>query len=434
MKTPSRTLIALVASLFAACGGGGSSNGEVVVDDMSTEPVDVDPDAPSEPTDPEPTESDLAVDAGYGRIAGVGREIQLIATVEGSAEPTLLWSQVSGTEVSLRDPETATPSFVTPVILEPEMLVFELTADDGAGTASDRVVVEVWIPADGEADPTQLGDFSGFEPWACDVDPVSSPELTIEVSDSSIVYSGNGIPDHATGTFPNNGNPNAIQASPRTFEIPRTPALTEEPTPMAEFGITLDGVKLERDTAESYRNEGQWRYEAVTPGLALGSTADAEFRWLGTDCNNAHVQPTGAYHYHGLPEGLINRLGEGTSEPEMILGGYAADGHPFYLRYGYADPMDASSGLVVVQASWELREGTRDSGPGGSFDGTFREDWEFVADSGDLDECGGRFGVTPEYPDGTYHYYLTDDYPYIPRCVLGVPSDSFRAMGGGPMP
>jgi hypothetical protein len=51
--------------------------------------------------------------------------------------------------------------------------------------------------------------------------------------------------------------------------------------------------------------------------------------------------------------------------------------------------------------------------------GTFAQDWEYVANSGDLDECNGRYGVTPEFPDGIYHYYATDTYPYFQRCVKG---------------
>ncbi|MGB1090969.1 MAG: YHYH protein [Oceanobacter sp.] len=50
---------------------------------------------------------------------------------------------------------------------------------------------------------------------------------------------------------------------------------------------------------------------------------------------------------------------------------------------------------------------------------------------GDLDECNGCYGVTPEYPEGIYHYYITDDYPYIARCVHGDPDSSFRVMMGG---
>ena len=51
--------------------------------------------------------------------------------------------------------------------------------------------------------------------------------------------------------------------------------------------------------------------------------------------------------------------------------------------------------------------------------GAFTQDWEYVAGLGDLDECNGRFGTTPEFPGGIYHYYTTDSYPYVQRCVKG---------------
>ncbi|HBL47569.1 MAG TPA: hypothetical protein DDZ90_29705, partial [Planctomycetaceae bacterium] len=66
------------------------------------------------------------------------------------------------------------------------------------------------------------------------------------------------------------------------------------------------------------------------------------------------------------------------------------------------------------------------------YDGTFVADYEFVKDSGDLDECNGRLGVTPEYPDGIYHYYLTEAFPYIPRYFRGTPDPSFQKRGPGP--
>jgi hypothetical protein len=91
-----------------------------------------------------------------------------------------------------------------------------------------------------------------------------------------------------------------------------------------------------------------------------------------------------------------------------------------------------------MTGSYELKSGTRPSGPGGTYDGTFVQDWQYVAASGDLDDCNGRFGITPEYPAGTYHYYLTDDYPYIPDCVYGKIVDSSFSNApsgaGGPPP
>jgi hypothetical protein len=53
------------------------------------------------------------------------------------------------------------------------------------------------------------------------------------------------------------------------------------------------------------------------------------FKW-GTDTSNAHVQPNGMYHYHGIPEGLVTKLGNGNKA--MTLIGWAADGFPIYAR------------------------------------------------------------------------------------------------------
>jgi|TARA_B110000091_G_scaffold18506_1_gene17445 hypothetical protein len=63
--------------------------------------------------------------------------------------------------------------------------------------------------------------------------------------------------------------------------------------------------------------------------------------------------------------------------------------------------------------------------------GTFSQDWEYVEGLGDLDECNGRWGVTPEFPQGIYHYYATDSYPYFQRCVKGYVQ---AAAVGGPPP
>ena len=38
--------------------------------------------------------------------------------------------------------------------------------------------------------------------------------------------------------------------------------------------------------------------------------------------------------------------------------------------------------------------------------GFFNEDYDFK-NSGDLDEHNGRFGVTPEFPNGVYGYFTT---------------------------
>jgi hypothetical protein len=40
--------------------------------------------------------------------------------------------------------------------------------------------------------------------------------------------------------------------------------------------------------------------------------------------------------------------------------------------------------------------------------------------------------VTPEYPEGVYHYYVTEEFPYIGRTWRGIPDPSFFKNGPGP--
>ena len=140
---------------------------------------------------------------------------------------------------------------------------------------------------------------------------------------------------------------------------------------------------------------------------------------FGDDHNNAHVQPNGAYHYHGMPEGFLAKRSGGAVA--MTLVGWAVDGFPIYARYGYSEANDATSAIKVISGSYQLVSDVPASRPAVEDYplGTFKQDWEYVAGSGDLDECNGRVGVTPEFPGGIYHYYATDSYPYFQRCVRG---------------
>ncbi len=268
--------------------------------------------------------------------------------------------------------------------------------------------------------------------------------VSITVSGAYRYIRSNGIPDHATGQFPNAGNPNTMSEQNYVFRMPLVGAYAAETVPlnMSPFGVAINGVPFDPGAD---RNSG-WQYEA----MALGAR-------LGIDQNNAHVQPNGAYHYHGIPTGLLDKLKQ-ANRPVLI--GYAADGFPIYGPYGYRSPRDPNSGLTKLKPSYRVKSGNRDNvgnshsgtnsggnswatgnGPGGKYDGTFVQDYEYVAKLGDLDDCNGRYGYTPEYPKGTYYYVVTDNYPYIPRAYKGTPDDTFkrhppqggrRGPGGGP--
>ena len=246
--------------------------------------------------------------------------------------------------------------------------------------------------------------------------------VTYSCSGSERTISSNSVPDHATGIFPNADNPNAIAEVAASYSHPLQPAFTsDEDVAIRVPGVVRNGVKLEPETGETTTGGGnsQWRYEAINGGVLE----------LGLDDSFAHVQPDGSYHYHGLPIGHMDLSGvnDGNS---MVLVGWAADGFPIYGRYGYVDPLSASSGIKVMEGSYELLDLVYLEGQGRpSSDssrslaslplGTFVEDWTYASGTGDLDACNGRYGVTPHFPDGIYHYYVTDDYPYIQRCLKG---------------
>jgi hypothetical protein len=119
----------------------------------------------------------------------------------------------------------------------------------------------------------------------------------------------------------------------------------------------------------------------------------------------------------------------GKKPDQLVLSGYAVDGFPIYSQWGYGDPKAAGSPLKKLRSSYRLRTGERPSGedgPGGPYDGTFNQYWEYIAGSGDLDECNARFSITPEYPQGTYHYVVTDTFPFISRYFRGAPDQSFE--------
>jgi hypothetical protein len=253
--------------------------------------------------------------------------------------------------------------------------------------------------------------------------PGVTPEVSFTAEGGVMIIRANGIPDHPTGPFPGRGNPNTIGAQRYEFRITTKPARAERPTPtgMSLFGIAVNGVVLDPAAAEWWQDDrtSGWQYEALGGG-----------RNLGIDAEHAHVQPTGAYHYHGLPGSLLARLTGG--EPRMVLIGWAADGFPIYGPWIPSDAADATSSLKRARPSYRLKTAERVGGPGGKPDGKFVGDWEFAAGTGDLDECNGRTGPTPEYPRGTYYYVLTDDFPFIPRMWRGTPDASFLRRGPPP--
>ena len=230
----------------------------------------------------------------------------------------------------------------------------------------------------------------------------------------------NGIPNHITGEFPNSGNPHKIIAQSQDYSLPTSPKKgLDVAVASASSGVAINGVLFDPATAEHYNNDPSsgWNLEAFN-----------SLRNIGLDLNNAHVQPTGTYHYHGTPVGL-GKLVTKTGHSSLI--GWSADGFPMYLDRGYSKANNKKSAIKTLKSSYQLKKGTRPSGPGGSYTGDYTQDWEYIEGSGDLDAANGRVQVTPEFPKGTYCYIVTTTFPFIARRFVGTVVSNFVKTGPG---
>jgi hypothetical protein len=264
------------------------------------------------------------------------------------------------------------------------------------------------------------------------------------------------------------------------YRIPRNPSVptTKTANGGGPIGYFVDGASMFNSwDAYSYSTvsnvdaqniTGYWNRDAyVNEGASF-------------DPNNAH-QAGGQYHYHANPPALRYQLGdhvdfnsvtkiytESTNTPTKhspILA-WTADGYPVYGPYGYNVSNDASSGIRRMISGYVLRNGqygtsnltangrktipawsarlfnvsSNQVGPNVSTSfplGRYMEDNDYLGDHGiapgtntyDLDEYNGRWCVTPEFPNGTYAYFVsissngTPVFPYnIGRGFYGSPT------------
>ena len=244
----------------------------------------------------------------------------------------------------------------------------------------------------------------------------------------SVQYSANwvyvtctSIPDYSIGPWP--GNPNTPVNQNFVFKITRNPLVnpgTPVSTPLGHIGVWSNGVSIfNAKDAFTYNNQGIWHQNAV---LVEGPSFD---NCLG------HPAPNGEYHHHLNPTCLYDDGAETVHAPII---GYAFDGFPIYGAYGFTNT-NGTGAIKRMESSYQVRNITSRTtlpdgttlnisqyGPAVSANyplGYYIEDYEYVSGSGDLDEHNGRYCITPDYPLGTYAYFVTIDaqlngvYPYV---------------------
>ena len=230
------------------------------------------------------------------------------------------------------------------------------------------------------------------------------PLVTTDYTDNRFYVKTTSIPDHG---FARNPGVNTVTSQDFTFEITRTPveALDKVATPLGTIGVAVNGVVFFNPKAAIVEQRGNIDYEI---------NAVAQHDELGIDDGSGHPQEDGVYHYHSDPRLMYEK--DATKHSPLL--GYALDGFPIYGPYGW-DSTTGNTDPRVMKSSYRLKTVPR--ADGSDPDGTYVQDYEYVAGLGDLDQHNGRTCNTPEYPNGTYAYFVTVDptdtdkavYPYI---------------------
>ncbi len=260
-------------------------------------------------------------------------------------------------------------------------------------------------------------------------------ELAITADQTSCTFRINQIPNHDFGQ--NVQWPHTPKKNTDTLTIPRhpTPARTTTPVGLGPAAILLNGVKWEPNPAACF-GEGRgapgkerigcgpqqiahpWRYNI---GSALNK--------FSFDNYHAHVQRGGMYHYHATPRVLYTQNARLFAESDCTASGpsptigFALDGYPLF-----GPCITDDTGTVrPARSSYVIKSGLRQAVDGyetpyvagvvqsASYNGQFTGDFEYIAGSGDLDECNGAT------INGQYGYYATSDFPYAIRCLTGSP-------------
>lgn len=286
-------------------------------------------------------------------------------------------------------------------------------------------------------------------------DAVLANVQSVQYNATYSYVSATGIPAYITGPF-QDGNPSLATAQNKIFRIPLSPVQGTGTTATTggNIGVFRNGVAL-----FDYRDGVAWNN---TTGALCGGPGNPPCSgtpaWnrdaipaerAGFDCAKAHPA-MGNYHHHQNPSAFNLDLtvlsticaaypADGLyminpSQHSPLLG-FAYDGFPIYGAYAYANT-NGTGTITRMKSSYQLRTNTtRVNGPAINqvvgtqtfFNGYFREDYEYVANTGNttfLDSHNGRICNTPEYPislypNGIYCYFTTVDanhnsaYPYV---------------------
>ena len=182
-----------------------------------------------------------------------------------------------------------------------------------------------------------------------------------------------------------------------------------------EVVIINSGINYDsRDTTIKVISAGK---NAILDSNVRSLTLDNHYRFgdvlLSQTDNNLQYSICG---YSQNLRSYFNDPDNNTGHSPII--GWAYDGNPIYGPYGYSDSWDQNSSAKRLVSGYILNTSNVVDRPLGFNSGFFIEDYSFV-NYNDLDSNNGRFGKTPEFPNGIYAYFATLDsglnstFPYF---------------------
>jgi len=188
--------------------------------------------------------------------------------------------------------------------------------------------------------------------------------LSYQITSNRVIFTTDDLPNHTspywgesnplhedyTGSNPEfNLNPNRILSQNITLSVTLFPSEASSHSP-----TPLGAMGISRNGVVFYN-------QYAGPDQPLTREINSFDQWLG------HPQPQGAYHYHIEAKYLTDQFGQ-----DAFLG-VLADGFPVY------GPLENGQTLY----------------------------------SSDLDLYHGHISPTNDFPEGIYHYHVTNDDPYI---------------------
>lgn len=190
--------------------------------------------------------------------------------------------------------------------------------------------------------------------------------VTVSVQGANVVLEAEGIPNH---TSPYWGSGHALYEAPHSGMVVNPNNITSQ---SLTFTIPLQPAVAPTISATSLGPVGIAINGVVLYNQFAAGNAPLTNEIMSFDRRNGHPQNFGQYHYHIEPLFITDNGSE--------LIGFMLDGFPVY---GQKD----QNGSIPA----------------------------------DLDAAHGHTGVTHDYPDGTYHYHITPEAPYISDGYRGSP-------------